>query len=70
MQDKKKQERYRLFYSLYPGAGNADYLAWIRRNSNAFRESRCIRADFIPPDMQSEFTDWLRLQHLEVLSNA
>ena len=67
---KTQQERYRLFSSVYPGASNADYTAWIRRNSNAFRESRCIRADFIPPDMQGEFTDWLRLQHLEAFKNA
>jgi len=71
MSEQNKQNvRWRLFFQTHPGATKADCIAWIRRHSVAFRESRVIRSDFIPADMQDEFTDWLRLQCMEGLSNA
>jgi hypothetical protein len=66
----QKNPRWRVFSAAYPGGNRAEYTAWIRRNSDAFRKSRCIRADFVPPDMQDEFTDWLRLQHMEIPDHA
>ena len=66
----QQNPRWRAFFGAHPDANKADYIAWIRRNSAAFRESRAIRADFVPPDLQDEFTDWLRLQCMEVSENG
>ena len=60
----KTNPRYELWKRLYPDEKLAAYPGWLRRHSNEFREQRGIRSDFIPPDMQDEFTAYLRLQYL------
>ena len=65
MSQDRRNPRLALFERLNPGAHRSAYPGWLRKHSNDFRSSHHIRGDFIPPDMQEEFTDWLRLQHME-----
>jgi hypothetical protein len=60
----KTNERYELWRRMHPDDLLAAYPGWIRRHSNEFRQARGIRSDFIPPDMQGEFTAYLRMQSL------
>lgn len=60
----KTNPRMELFRRVVPNAKNSAYPGWIRRHSNEFRKQRGIRSDFIPPDMQDEFTTYLRMQYL------
>jgi hypothetical protein len=62
----KTNPRFELFRHLFPQEHKSAYPGWIRKHSNDFRASRHIYSDHVPPDMQDEFTDWLRLQHMEV----
>jgi hypothetical protein len=60
----KSNERYELFRRLHPDELLAAYPGWLRQHSAAFRAERGIRRDFIPPDMQDEFTTYLKAQYL------
>jgi hypothetical protein len=60
----KTHERYALFQRMHPDEPRSAYPGWIRRHSAAFRDERGIRRDFIPPDMQDEFTTYLKAQYL------
>jgi hypothetical protein len=66
----KKNPRLHLFQQLFPHEHKSAYPGWLRRHSNDFRKSRHIYSDVIPPDMQDEFTDWLRLQHMEMYKHG
>jgi hypothetical protein len=66
MTSNKTNPRLDLFQRLFPNEHRSAYPGWIRKHSNDFRASRHIYSEYIPPDMQDEFTDWLRLQHMEI----
>ena len=61
----KTNVRLRLFQQVFPNETPIAYRKWIAMHTRAFCESRHVYSGEIPDDMQSEFTDWLRLQHME-----
>lgn len=67
---RRRDPKRELFRQLFNGQKEADYRKWIAMNTRAFCESRHVYSGEIPPDMQDEFTDWLRLQHMEVARDA
>ena len=70
MSIERRNPRFDLFKQLFPDQSRSSYPGWIRKHSDDFRSSRHIYSDTIPADMQSEFTDWLRLQYMEIAKHA